>query len=1074
MTPHVTVREQQAARGLQKNNYPTKSTSQLIEKDRVVAAGSRSPSEQTQLRRRLADYASRLVADSNFRYRAPNMFDCGAPRRKDGFNRTFLCKQMGCVFCHGGRVAKSRRVLKHLAKVTFQSEWRVLWATVTLRSVEPSAYGDSVDTLHAALSRLRGWAPFSRALGVLTSQEFTCSRKGAIHPHAHVLFVFRSKEDYKKAARVLQSKFQKAAGLSYNPRVHIGRPILGTNIPKVSKLAKYSMKLPSTKTFENLLRKPNSYLDMYLALNHSRIGKTKKRLVSTSGVFNRSKRAARVQRHATDTPTKVPFIKKSSAETVEYKDRIAIDCEQMVPETDTLVYLAEQFGIPVDMPELREEEQYELDTYRAYTQALKIVLTSEKSAPVKEKIAGYNWSDKTLNMIGIGGVSSSRDYLSKMEAAGYTKQFLHAVDLDNPRIFNPDCLVYAVKDEHGNAVGFSARNLRYDAANLAAKEAKAAYGEDSEQAIAARSNVPPKYINSVQVDKDTGAIRNGIYQKGRRLFGLHTVKPKATKLWIFEGNADVTTSYNAGLSNAVGLCSNHLTKEHLALILDQGITHLIFVMDGDAGGDRGVDSFVKLADECLSNRPGIRVELVLLSNGDDPDSFIRGNNLDAFTSLPRISLFAWRLKRAIETGEDSITVAREAIGLIVNEPEAIQRHMMLTQLAEVTKVPFETLNRQLEEILCAEEVRSETQILGVAERLSLQLKRNPRAAAVAIATANNEIEHLSVKSKGVTTSSIQQITDAIFDKWEQTSDIVGLKTGYPLFDEWFGGIPIGAAFLTMPGKPNHGKSSALSNLTVGTLENNSDLIVLVHSVDDIMRDYLARLFGVKYQFPSKFFKAAQKYSLINEDFKRAFFEAKEWKREMVETERLVPMDVTMLPQTLVSFETKIKQLRRSYPSRPIIAIGDNFHLYDSGSGADAENGEAHTRNMSKKVKLIANTYDVCNIMTMELPKLAVGVKPRMSNIKGSAGVSYDSSGNIGVYNDKKDFRHESCMTWKDKEGETRPMLELIFDKSKVLNGYDGTIFYKFHEDSGYMEEIPESEQSSWLSKSLRKPGSKGL
>lgn len=1118
MTQHSNVRLQQSYRGRKRSGPPAASTSQLIGK-----------TEQPQLRLRLASYASKLVANSHFRYRAPNMSDCGAHRRKAGFNRTFLCKQLGCVFCHGGRVAKSRRVLKHLEKIRFHSQWRVLWATVTLRSVEPSAYGDSVDTLHSALSKLRGWAPFTRALGVLTSQEFTCSRKGEIHPHAHTLFVFRSKEEYKKAVKVLQSKFQKAAGLHYAPRVHIGKPVLGGNVTKISKLAKYCMKLPSINTFENLLSKPNRYLEIYQALNRSRIGKTKKRLVSTSGVFNRSKRAARDRRNANGAPTKAPSVKNVTTkppENAENKDTFEGLCEQTVPETcpisghddknpsscglfaddrlwhcfpcgqtgdvldacvhlegrpqsgrawvtDTLVYLAREFGIPVDLPELTEEQQFELDTYRAHAQALKLVVTGEKSDAVKEKLAGYGWSEKTLNKIGIGGVLSTRDYLLGMEAAGYSKSFLHKIDLDNPRIFHPDCLIYAVKDEHGNAVGFSARNLRYETAVATARQIAELEGEESVEASKALQSIPPKYVNSTQFDSEDNSPRNAIYQKGKRLFGLHTVKPKAKKLWIVEGNADVVTSFNAGVANTVGLCSNHLTKEHLALILEQGITHLIFVMDGDDGGRKGVDSFVRLVDECLSNRPGIRIELILLEGGADPDSFIREKGANAYTDLPRVSLFAWRLKHAIETGEDNITVAREAIGLIVNESEAIQRHVMIIQLADVTGIPVATLNRQVEEILYVEEIRSEEQVFGIAERLSLQLKRNPKSAAQIIAAAAMEVENVSVKSYGATTSSIQQITDAIFDANEKTIDTVALKTGYPLWDQRFGGIPIGAAFLTMPGKPNHGKSSALSCLTVGVLDNNSDVIVLAHTVDDILRDYMNRLFGVKYKFPSKFFKEAGKHLPDNEKFRQAFFEFKEWKREMVETEKLVMVDVTMLPGTLSAFESKIKQLRRSYPSRPIVAIGDNFHLYDSGSGSDAD-GEAHTRNMSKKVKSIANHHDVCVMMTMELPKLPDGVKPRLSKIKGSAGVSYDSSGNIGVYNDKKDSREQSHMIWKDKDNETRPILELIFDKSKILNGYDGALFYKFHEESGYMEELSENEQKSWYEKSLRKPGYGGL
>ena len=123
-------------------------------------------------------------------------------------------------------------------------------------------------------------------------------------------------------------------------------------------------------------------------------------------------------------------------------------------------------------------------------------------------------------------------------------------------------------------------------------------------------------------------------------------------------------------------------------------------------------------------------------------------------------------------------------------------------------------------------------------------------------------------------------------------------------------------------------------------------------------------------------------------------------------------------------------------------------------------------------KRIANTYDVCNIMTMELPKpsLKPGDRPRMSNIKGSAGISYDSSANIGIYNDMKDFRELSNMVWKDKEGAIKPVIEMVFDKSKIASGFDGNIYYKLDPMSGRCDEIPEGEQAGWAAKALLKPG----
>ena len=304
----------------------------------------------------------------------------------------------------------------------------------------------------------------------------------------------------------------------------------------------------------------------------------------------------------------------------------------------------------------------------------------------------------------------------------------------------------------------------------------------------------------------------------------------------------------------------------------------------------------------------------------------------------------------------------------------------------------------------------------------------------------------------------------LFVRYRECEDEIGLKTGWPLFDKWFGGIPIGAAFVTIPGKTNGGKSSWMSNVTVRVIDHNADAIVLSHTIDDSIRWYMARVLSIKYRYPTKWFQVAGKYLDENEGFRKVFHEAQQWALEMAESERLIPLDVTMLHRSLPALEARVRALRTQYPSRPILVVSDNFHLYSDGTGAP--DGETKTRNLSMGFKTLVNTYDVCLLATMELPKASLkpGDRPRVINIKGTAGISYDSSANVGIYNDQKDFREESDMVWKDQEGNLKPVIELVFDKSKLFSGFDGNIYCKFHPESGYVEEIPETEQAAWAAR----------
>ena len=579
--------------------------------------------------------------------------------------------------------------------------------------------------------------------------------------------------------------------------------------------------------------------------------------------------------------------------------------------TDNLLYLATEFGIPTPDIELNPEEQRELEVYQAHAKATRLLLTSVLSFPVAKKIEAYGWSERTLNMFGVGGVSSTADYLKAMVAAGYTREFLRQIDLDNPRIFSPHCLIYSVKDEHGRTVGFSARNLQYDAALAAAKRIAAEKGKDCPEFKAAREAIPAKFVNSTMRDED-GTVRNPIYQKHKRLLGIHTLKGAKT-LFVVEGNADVVTAFYKGQKNVAGLCTNKLSKDHLELIFELGITNLVFVMDGDKGGEAGIAAFVKLMDENLVNRPGFNVQLIFMSGGADPDSYIREHGLNAFLDLERTSIFYWRMKQAMDAGDDSGDVAERGVGYIVNETEPIRRHGMLTQLANATGVPYEVLNRSVQDILSVTETRSTEQIAALGERLSQQLKKSPKNAVSIIEGAAVDLERMKTPTRGVTTQSILECVDTVFGNFETRTEEVGLKTGWPLFDRQFGGMPIGAAFVTMPGKANQGKTSVLCNLAVRTVDSNEDAIVLFHTVDDDLRMFLARICGIKYGYASKYFQFAGKYIKEDEQFRQVFFESKEWLREVIGAERFIPADVTMLPQTMNAYEAKIRSLRTAYP-----------------------------------------------------------------------------------------------------------------------------------------------------------------
>lgn len=351
--------------------------------------------------------------------------------------------------------------------------------------------------------------------------------------------------------------------------------------------------------------------------------------------------------------------------------------------TENVCYLAKLFNLDIKPErELSGEEQRKAEIYRAYADASRLLMTMKKSDRVQAKLADYGWSKRTLRTFGIGGVESYDAYLAAMAKLGWSKDFLKEIDLDNWHIFQPECLIYTVKDELGRPVAFSARHLLYEKLKAAAEKALAEKGESSEEYQNAWAKVPQKYYNT--------ANRNPIYRKRATLFGMHAARQSNSRtLFVFEGNADAATAHNAGLVNAVAVCANKFTDEHLTLAIETGIKHLVYAMDADAGGDSGMRAFVQLIE---AKSADVRVELIALPAGtDDPDLFIRTRGLKPFLALKRQSVFRWKTGDAIARGEDRLETAAEAEQLIIAQADPLIRYQMVRELEDATGIPEATL-----------------------------------------------------------------------------------------------------------------------------------------------------------------------------------------------------------------------------------------------------------------------------------------------------------------------------------------------------------------------------------------------
>lgn len=127
-----------------------------------------------------------------------------------------------------------------------------------------------------------------------------------------------------------------------------------------------------------------------------------------------------------------------------------------------------------------------------------------------------------------------------------------------------------------------------------------------------------KYVNSPESD---------IYQKRRELYGIYFAKQaimKQSKVYLVEGQMDVISMHQCGIENVVANSGTALTPEQIKL-LHRFTNNITLLYDGDAAGIR---ASMRGIDLLLSE--GMNIKVLLLPNGEDPDSFARTHSASEF------------------------------------------------------------------------------------------------------------------------------------------------------------------------------------------------------------------------------------------------------------------------------------------------------------------------------------------------------------------------------------------------------------------------------------------------------------
>ena len=348
---------------------------------------------------------------------------------------------------------------------------------------------------------------------------------------------------------------------------------------------------------------------------------------------------------------------------------------------DALRFLAKKYNIEIQERELSDEEK----RIRSDRESMFIVnawaqqyFSQMLHEHVEGKTVGMRYfiergfREETIRKFQLGYSLDQRDALYQQALRkGYKKEYLEKTGLviayENGNVNDRfrGRVIFPVHSLSGKVVAFGGRVLK--------KDEKTA-----------------KYVNSPE---------SPIYHKSNELYGIYFAKQaivKADRCYLVEGYTDVISMHQSGVENVVASSGTALTHGQIRLI-HRFTNNITVLYDGDAAGIkaaiRGIDL---LLDE------GMNVKVVLLPDGEDPDSFARSHSATEFTEFIRqheTDFIRFKTKLLLaDAGNDPVKRAAligDIIRTIAIVPDDITRTIYIRECSAMMEIDEQVVLNQV-------------------------------------------------------------------------------------------------------------------------------------------------------------------------------------------------------------------------------------------------------------------------------------------------------------------------------------------------------------------------------------------
>ncbi len=350
---------------------------------------------------------------------------------------------------------------------------------------------------------------------------------------------------------------------------------------------------------------------------------------------------------------------------------------------EALKQVADKYHVHIEEKELSPEEKKQfsdrdsmmvLNDFTAKYFATQLMKSAEGRAVGLSYFKQRGFSDQIIEKFQLGFAPVGKDvFVREALAKGYREEYLSKTGLatikpDYKRDRFAGRVMFPIHGQSGKVVAFAGRTLVTDKKTA-------------------------KYINSPESE---------VYHKSNVLYGIYLAKKEIQRkdnCFLVEGYTDVMSLHQSGIENVVASSGTSLTQGQIRLI--QRFTENVTVIyDGD---NAGIKASLRGIDLILEQ--GLNVRVLLLPDGEDPDSFAKSmgaSELMDYITAHTTDFIHFKTNLLMEGTENDpikkVKLIQEIVKSIAIIPHEIMRTVYLKECSTLLEVPEDTLLRECDNL----------------------------------------------------------------------------------------------------------------------------------------------------------------------------------------------------------------------------------------------------------------------------------------------------------------------------------------------------------------------------------------